>query len=42
MAVPTPVDYGQTVGGSATGTDSECEITPVVRCPADRYVFYGM
>jgi len=42
MAVSTPVDYGQTVGGSATGTDSECEITPVVRCPADRYVFHGM
>jgi len=41
-AVSTPVDYGQTVGGSATGTDSECEITPVVRCPADRYVFHGM
>ena len=42
MAVSTPVDYGQTVGGSATGTDSECEITPVVRCPADRYVFHSM
>ena len=42
MAVSTPVDYGQTVGGSATGTDSECEITPVVKCPADRYVLHGM
>ena len=42
MAVSTPIDYGQTVGGSATGTDSECEITPVVRCPADKYIFHGM
>jgi len=42
MAASTPLDYGQTVGGSATGIDSECEITPVVRCLADRYVFHGM
>jgi hypothetical protein len=42
VAVSTPIDFGQTVGGSATGTDSECEITPVVRCPADRYIFHGV
>lgn len=42
MAVSTPVDYGQIVGDSATGTDSECEITPVVRCPADRHMFLSM
>jgi len=42
MAVSTPADCRQTAGGSATGTEVECEITPVVRCPAGRYVFYGM
>lgn len=42
MAVSTPIDYGQTVRGFATGTDSECEITPFVRCSADRFVFQGM
>ena len=42
MTVSTPVDFEQTVGGSATATDSECEITPIVRCPTDRYVFHGM
>jgi hypothetical protein len=42
VAVSTPVDSGQTVGDSATGTDSECEITPVVRYPAGRGIVHGV
>jgi hypothetical protein len=42
VAVSTPVDFGKTVGSTATGSDSECEITPVVTCPADRYIFHGV
>jgi hypothetical protein len=41
LAVSTPVELGQRVAGSATGTDSECEITPVVKTQPERCIFIG-
>jgi hypothetical protein len=41
LAVSTPVEFGQRIAGSTTGTDSECEITPVVKIQAERRIFNG-
>jgi hypothetical protein len=41
LAVSTPVEFGQRVAGSVAGTDSECEITPVVKLQAERRICHG-
>jgi hypothetical protein len=41
LAISTPVEIGQRVPSSTTQTDSECEITPVVKMKAERCICNG-